>query len=140
MDYSKTVLLIKQHEGLKLKPYKCSAGKLTIGYGRNLDDKGISEAEAQALLEKDFFDILNDLNVTYRWFYNLNNPRKAVVCDMAFNLGMEGFAKFKRMIAAVSRSNFKMAATEMIKSKWYEQVGRRSERLVQMMESGEWPE
>ena len=33
-------------EGIRLKPYLCPAGKTTIGVGRNLDDVGITEAEA----------------------------------------------------------------------------------------------
>ena len=42
-----------RHEGLRLKPYRCTAGKLTIGIGRNLDDCGISQTEAYLLLEND---------------------------------------------------------------------------------------
>ena len=47
---SKCVDLIKKHEGLRLFPYKCSVGKLTIGYGRNIEDTGISKEEAETLL------------------------------------------------------------------------------------------
>jgi lysozyme len=42
-----------RYEGLRLKPYRCTAGKLTIGIGRNLDDCGISQTEAYVLLEND---------------------------------------------------------------------------------------
>ena len=35
-----------EHEGLEQKVYRCTAGKLTIGVGRNLEDKGITEEEA----------------------------------------------------------------------------------------------
>jgi lysozyme len=45
-----------RHEGLRLKPYRCTAGKLTIGIGRNLDDRGISQKEAYAMLERDIKD------------------------------------------------------------------------------------
>ena len=37
---------LKVHEGLRLKPYKDTVGKWTIGIGRNLEDKGITEQEA----------------------------------------------------------------------------------------------
>jgi len=42
-----------RHEGLKLKPYRCTAGKLTIGIGINLDVCGISQKEAYTMLERD---------------------------------------------------------------------------------------
>ena len=45
--------LIARHEGLRLTPYHCTGGKLTIGYGRNLDDVGISRSEAEILREHD---------------------------------------------------------------------------------------
>ncbi len=48
--------MIKGNEGMRLKPYRCSAGKLTIGYGRNLDDRGISAHEANDLFENDLID------------------------------------------------------------------------------------
>ena len=45
-----------RHEGLKLKPYRCTAGKLTIDIGRNLEDRGISQKKAYAILERDILD------------------------------------------------------------------------------------
>ncbi|MDY0127369.1 MAG: hypothetical protein RBR69_04500 [Candidatus Cloacimonadaceae bacterium] len=44
MDRIKEQLV--RHEGLRLKPYRCTAGKLTIGIGRNLNDCGITQSEA----------------------------------------------------------------------------------------------
>ena len=43
----------RKHEGLRLYPYNCSEGKLTLGIGRNLDDRGITEEEALYLLNND---------------------------------------------------------------------------------------
>ena len=45
--------MLIRHEGLKLKPYLCTAGKLTIGVGRNIQDRGITYQEAMMLLEND---------------------------------------------------------------------------------------
>ncbi len=42
-----------RHEGLRLKPYNCTAGKLTICFDRYLDDFGIYQTEACVLLEND---------------------------------------------------------------------------------------
>jgi len=51
----KLIRQLREHEGLRLPPYHCPAGKLTIGIGRNLGDKGITEKEAVMLLENDNF-------------------------------------------------------------------------------------
>jgi len=55
MNIKKIADQITTHEGLRLKPYHCPAGKLTIGIGRNLEDKGITEKEALMLLENERF-------------------------------------------------------------------------------------
>jgi hypothetical protein len=47
-----------RHEALRLKPYRCSADKLTIGIGRNLDDVGITEEEAYFLLGNDISRVI----------------------------------------------------------------------------------
>jgi lysozyme len=65
--------LIK-HEGLRLKPYHCPAGKLTIGVGRNLEDKGITEEEAVMLLENDIQECLKDLGTIFQAFDLLPKP------------------------------------------------------------------
>ena len=56
MNINPVAHLIKKHEGLSLKPYKCTAGKLTIGYGRNIEDKGISQEEAERFLDDRLYE------------------------------------------------------------------------------------
>ena len=53
MNLQEVQNMLIRHEGLKLFPYQCPAGKTTIGVGRNLDDKGISEKEAMYMLNED---------------------------------------------------------------------------------------
>ena len=55
------IAMLQRHEGLRLKPYKCTAGKLSIGYGRNLDDMGISEVEAMVMLRHDIEQCYQEL-------------------------------------------------------------------------------
>ena len=50
-----------EEEGMKLKPYRCPAGKLTIGVGRNLEDKGLSNEEALFLLQNDIIEAVKEL-------------------------------------------------------------------------------
>jgi lysozyme len=123
--------LIK-HEGLRQKPYEDTVGKLTIGIGRNLEDKGITKDEAIYLLKNDIIESKMDL-INYDWFNKLSDNRKNVLIDMRINLGLGGLLSFKKMIKALKENNFEEAANEMENSKWYHQVGRRSDHLVQMM-------
>ena len=124
------------HEGLKLKPYRCPAGYLTIGVGRNLETKGLSKEEALFLLRNDIREVTKQLE-QYPWFTKLDPVRQKVLIDMAFNLGVTGLLSFKRMIAALERGDYETAANEMLDSLWYQQVGKRAERLVEMMRTGE---
>jgi len=128
------------HEDLRLKPYRCTAGKLTIGVGRNLEDRGISKREALYLLDNDIEEVSAELSRRLPWFPDLNGPRKAVLIDMAINLGVDGLMAFKKMLAAAGRHDYAEAARQMMDSKWYRQVKGRGARLVTQMRTGEWPQ
>ena len=131
---TKLLGLLKKHEGLRLKPYHCSAGKLTIGIGRNLEAVGISEAEANLMLANDITRIEKEAVDNLPYFNSLSVTRQDVVLSMIFNLGLAGFLKFKNLNTALTYGNFKLAAQEMIKSSWYRQVGARADELAFMME------
>lgn len=135
---SQLIEQLKRHEGLRLKPYHCTAGKLTIGYGRNLDDTGISEAEAELLLEADIAKVQKLLQYHLEWYVNMNAPRQAVFANMVFNLGIGGFFKFKRMRIAAMQGDYATAAVEMLDSLWARQVGQRADELAEQMRTGEW--
>ena len=95
--------MIKRQEGLRLKPYKCSANKLTIGYGRNIEDVGITEAEAEGMLMGDIANCLIQLSVL-PYFDTLDSVRRDVLTDMCFQLGFSGLLKFKKIISQTVRS------------------------------------
>ncbi len=124
------------HEGLEQKVYRCPAGKLTIGVGRNLEDKGITEEEALFLLKNDIAECEEDLRSIFSEYDALDESRQRVLIDMRFNLGPSRFRLFKKMIAAVKGKDFSRAAGEMKDSNWYRQVGKRAETLAKMMEAG----
>lgn len=123
------------HEGMRLKPYRCPAGKLTIGVGRNLEAKGLTKEEALILLRNDIAETTNQLQ-TYAWYARLDPIRQKVLVDMAYNLGVGGLLKFRKMIAALERGDYEGAADQMLDSRWAEQVGMRATRLAEMMRSG----
>lgn len=124
------------HEGMRGKVYRCPAGKLTIGVGRNLEDKGLTEEEALYLLRNDIAECEDDLRTIFSEYAALDKTRKNVLIDMRFNLGPSRFRNFKKMVAAIKEKDFKTAAAEMKNSDWYRQVGRRGEVLYKMMLEG----
>ncbi len=129
---------LTRDEGLRLKPYVDTVGKLTIGVGRNLTDKGISEAEAKLLLANDLADIRFQLPRVLPWIKKLDEPRYAVLINMAFNLGINGLLGFRKSLNAMLSEQWETAADEMLDSKWAYQVGARAIRLANQMRTGLW--
>lgn len=125
-----------RHEGLRLKPYTDTAGKLTIGVGRNLTDVGLSSAEVFTLLEHDIDAAMHGC-AAFPWFSGLSPVRQRVIVDMFFNLGASRFRLFVRMIRALAIGNFDLAASEMLASEWAKQVGVRAIDLARMMRTNE---
>jgi len=134
MDYRQTALqLLKVHEGFAQFPYKCTAGVVTIGYGRNLETRGLSETEAAYLLQCDIKIAENELMDQYDYFWGISGVRKAVLIDMMVNLGATRLAHFKRMHQALENRDYHEAADEMLDSRWAAQVGVRALTLAQVM-------
>jgi lysozyme len=126
-----------RHEGLKLKPYRCPAGKLTIGVGRNLEANGISQKEAFILLENDILRCESELLSEIPDIYSgLNETRKSVLLNMCFNLGISGLLEFKNTLTFIGVGDFERAANGMLASKWAKQVGRRAIELSELMRKG----
>jgi lysozyme len=129
-----------RHEGCKYKPYICPAGKLTIGVGRNLQDVGISEAEAMFMLTNDIKRVYQEIMGFLPWTSQLDPIRLSVLANMCFNLGIGGLLKFMNTLELVKSGEYKQAANAMLKSKWASQVGVRAIELSKQMEIGEWQE
>ncbi len=135
MDRIKEQLV--RHEGLRLKPYRCTAGKLTIGIGRNLDDSGISQSEAYIMLINDIMNCEKQLQAKIPDIYNgLDEVRKSVLLNMCFNLGVSGLLGFKNTLAFVKTGDWERAANNMLVSRWAKQVGRRAIELSELMRKG----
>lgn len=127
---------LTRDEGLRLKPYRCTAGKLTIGVGRNLDDVGISQGEAEILLRNDIDRACADLDRSLPWWRGLDPVRQRVLCNMAFNMGIGGLLTFKSTLTLIQMGKYLDASQRMVASKWAGQVGPRAERLALMMRDG----
>lgn len=120
---------LMRHEGLRLKPYKCTAGRTSIGYGRNLDDVGITENEARAMLLSDMAKVDAELG-ELEWFDDLPMRAQDVLVNMAFNLGTPGLLKFVNFLGSLRAGNYADAADHMLASKWAKQVGSRATELA----------
>jgi lysozyme len=130
---------LRLHEGERLRPYRCTAGKLTIGVGRNLEDRGITREESAYLLANDIAAEERELLRALPWVAQLDEVRQRVLLDMSFNLGLVGLLGFKRTLATIQAGDYQAAATMMLDSKWAGQVGQRAERLSRMMATGKDP-
>jgi lysozyme len=117
-------------------PYEDSVGKITIGIGRNLDDRGLSEDEIDYLFANDQKIVNQEIHRMFPWYEGLDDVRKLVVFDMVFNMGSRRFSGFVRTIAALKHGDYQEAADEMTDSRWYRQTGRRSKVLVEAMRTG----
>ena len=122
-------------EGLRLKPYSDTVGKLTIGVGRNLTDLGISTGEAYLLLDNDVKSAIASCNA-YPWWSRLNDARQRAIVNMMFNLGPHAFSGFRDMIAALAVDDYNAASDAARSSRWYEQVGGRATRIVRIIREG----
>jgi lysozyme len=118
-----------EDEEIRLKPYKCPAGKLTIGVGRNIEENGITKDEALYLLNNDIKRVCVELDLSIAWWRDLSEPRQRVLVNMGFNMGVPRLLKFKKALAAMKDGKWVIAANEMLDSVWAKQVvARQSSR------------
>ena len=137
MDYMRLIAQLRKHEGVEHKPYTDTVGKLTIGVGRNLDDRGLSDHEIDFLLQNDIQLVEEELDQWWSHWRSLNQTRQLVVADMMFNMGRPRLSQFKMFLAALQAANYEMASTEMLDSKWASQVKGRATTLADMMSTGD---
>ncbi len=120
---------LKRQEGYAATPYQCPAGVWTWGYGFT----SITTDEADMVLRLKVLELRHAL---YERIYHLTPARQDVIVNMAYNLGLAGLGKFKRMWAAIEAGDFGRAADEMLNSRWARQVGNRALELSEQMRRG----
>lgn len=129
---------LMRDEGYRRFPYVDTVGKITIGVGRNLTDRGVSHAEVDSLLDHDIAEVEAALRAHLPWTDGLDEARRGVLLNMAFNLGLDGLLGFHHLLAAAQTGDWRAAAIAMLQSRWANQVGVRAQRLARQMETGEW--
>ena len=129
--------MLTLHEGVRLEPYKCPAGFLTIGIGRNLDANGISVETAEQMLEEDLMTAWEDVVFIFgRQVEDWSRNRKLALIDMLFNLGRNTFLQFQHTITHIEDGKWREAAQAALDSKWARQVPRRAKTIADMMRHG----
>ena len=133
---------LRRDEGIKATAYQDHLGYWTIGVGRLIDSRkpgsGLRPDEIDYLLRNDINDRVAALTKALPWFVSLDDARRGVLLNMAFQLGTTGMLGFKSTLALVAAGKYSEAAEQMLKSKWATQTPARAKRLAEQMKTGEW--
>lgn len=136
MNLDKLVAQLTVHEGLKLKPYTDSVGRLTIGVGHNLTDNGLTRQQCFDICKDDVNNAVTFLNANCPWFNDLDEVRQRAIANMTFNL-MSKLLEFKGMIAALKVKDWNTAADHLVNSGFGHQTGQRAQDLAKMIRTGQ---
>ncbi len=123
-------------EGVRKLPYVDSVGKVSIGIGRNLTDRGIRSDELFFMFKNDLAETYQETLHAFPWVFTLDQVRQDVIFNMSFNMGITTLKQFKRTLGSVENGDYDKAAKEMLESRWAKQVGPRAQRLAEMMRTG----
>ena len=135
---------LRRDEGVEYKLYFDTLGIPTTGVGHNLNAKPLPEGwtypltddQVDQLLADDIGDVFNELDRVFPWWRGMSYGRQRALANMCFNLGITRLSGFKNTLAAMEQGRYTTAAAGMMASKWAEQVGKRAERLAEMMVTG----
>ncbi len=127
------VEMLARHEGFRGRPYDCTSGKLSIGYGFNLDDWPLTEAECLPILESRMRRVRTDLANRISYFFALPEAAQDVLVNMGYQMGVSGVLGFKRFLAALQAGKFEDAYHEMMQSKWGQQTPNRARELADII-------
>ena len=136
MNKNRFIKQMRFHEGVRNKVYKDHLGIETIGVGRNLVDRGLSDEEVDYLLTNDITIVENELDNGLSWWRDLDEVRQRAFADLAFNMGLPRLHGFFKMLDALQRRDYHAAADELLDSKYAKQVGERSNRVAEMIRTG----
>ena len=86
--------MVKNFEGFRSKPYKCPAGRWTVGYGTTQgitkDTVPITEEAASRMLEDDL-DLI--ASVVSKYLPELRQNQADAVLSFVYNVGLDAFSR-----------------------------------------------
>ena len=129
-----------QDEGQRLHLYRCPAGKLTIGVGHNIEDRGVSIAVSELMFEEDLSTAIADVIRVFPDFSfrrDFTDARKAALVNMSFQLGYVRLMTFARMRSAIAQADWGAAADHALDSKWAKSDSpERAKRVADALREG----
>lgn len=132
---------LRRDEGEVLHAYQDHLGYWTIGIGILIDKRkggGLLPEESAFIFQNRMRLKQEEVERRLPWFNKLDEARKGVLLNMAFQMGVNGLLGFKNTLAMVERGDYAGAADGMKNSLWYRQTPARAERLRVQMRTGEW--
>ena len=143
MDIEKLREEIEYDEGSVGKIYLDHIGLPTFGIGHLVLESDpeygwevgtdVSEDRCIEAFNSDIENVLSDCHRLYPDFDDLPEEVQRIIANMMFNMGRPRLSKFKGMKRGVDAKDWNAAADEMVDSKWYRQVTKRADRLVESM-------
>lgn len=151
-NMEKIIKRLEFHEGLCLLPYYCTANKLSIGIGHNIEARPFTEEEKKAIGDwkagitpnMAYMICRNDVNLcldklkTLDFWKSLDDERQYALIDMCFQLGWAGLKKFRKMLKALAVKDYLTASTELLDSKYATQTPKRAKRIAKLIRTGVW--
>ncbi|HGF7373659.1 TPA: glycoside hydrolase family protein [Vibrio cholerae] len=137
-------VVLEFEEGYREKPYHCSEGYPTVGIGKKIGPKGcsldcydfsVSRDVANLWLSEEINSVNDELN-KLNWYLDLNPDRQVIITSMAYQMGLSGLLKFKKMISSLERGNWDEAAYQALDSRWAKQTPKRANRHAEVLRSG----
>ena len=120
--------------GDRMLMYLDPRGVPTIGYGRNLRDNGVSQQEAEAMLDADIISAEQECLTSFPFWLSLPRDAQTVMVCLTFNMGIVNLLGFHHMIDYLSKGNFPKAADHLLQSLWAHQVQpARRDLMVSML-------
>jgi len=115
--------------------YKCTADKYTLGYGRNIQDRGISEEEALFMLQNDIDECNDDLKKIFPKWLEFSGGRRVALRDVRFQHGGRGFRLFKKMIKAILRDDWNGASFHLLDSLYFKKFPQRAQANSELLKN-----
>ena len=126
---------IKEHEGFRSRVYQCTEGHDTIGFGFKVADLELDLDIAEEILQRKLNLLIKRVNNRFSWVSKAPEPIQNVVYNMVYQLGLNGFSRFRLSIQYLADKNYDKASKEMLDSRWARQTPNRAIELSNIVKA-----
>jgi lysozyme len=130
-----TLQMLKDEEGYSRTAYRDSEGLWTVGYGTLIEPSMVSWSPRVASVFLEARVLLIRETLCDRGLGRIHGDAFEVCVMMCYQLGISGFFKFKKTINFLFHGHYRVAAEEMLDSKWARQTPARAERMANIIRS-----